>query len=140
MPMQGNSFNLIDQIDAMLTDSSHPLDERQARKMSLMLQRQIYDEQLSILDDIKSLRNEISNNQTTVNSSIKMIDDAVKSIRSDVDELWRQWREYRSLTWLLRFKTKPTLVWSTSFVVIVTIILALYRQWLFDQLGLPNIP
>lgn len=44
--------NLIADVDDLLTDSKHPLDEQQARRMSLMLLRQVYNEQLIIQRDI----------------------------------------------------------------------------------------
>ena len=122
--------SLIDDVDELLTDSKHPLDERQARRMSLMLLRQIFNDQLEIQSDLHKMRLDIDERRS-------VLDQTISKIQTDVNELWRHVRNYPSLTWLLRFKTKPTIIWLAIFVVVVMVLFYGYRTWLLNQLGLP---
>lgn len=125
--------SLIDQVDELLTDTKHPLDEKQARRMSLMLLREIFNDQLEIKRNLDKVKFDIDERRAR-------LDETIKKVQTDIDELWRYVREYPSLTWLLRFKFKPTVTWLVIFVVVVTGLFWAYREWLLAQLGLPPFP
>ena len=138
--------SLIDGVDRLLTDSKHPLDEHHARRLTLELLREIFRDQLDIKADLEHIQEDIAQRRA-------LLDATIAKVQKDMDELWRQFRayppaqelaeftrhfrEYPSLTWLLRHRTKLTISWLVGFVVVVIILFLTYHQWLLSRLGLP---
>lgn len=81
--------NLIADVDEMLTDSRHPLDEQQARRMSLMLLRQVYNVQLKIQREIADWKADVSTRREQVNVQIAGIRQEVQLLESHVREIER---------------------------------------------------
>lgn len=147
---------LIDEADELLTDSQHPLDEKQARKLSLMMLRQIVNLQFEIQREIADWKTEVKNRRERVDIQITELKGTVNEIKgtledyptlkktvselgTTVHEIKRTVSEYPSLLWLLRHKTTPTIRWLTVGVFLIFI---LYRSYpaFAAWLGLPPLP
>lgn len=78
--MSGNG-NLIDDVDEMLTDSRHPLDEQQARRMSLMLLRQVYNEQLVIRRELADWKVDVRKETAELERRLKDVEKLVPWVK-----------------------------------------------------------
>ncbi len=102
--MTGGSIpQLINDVDELLTDSTHPLDEKQARRMTLMMLRQIMNVQFEIQREIADWKADVKNRRDEVNERLTKIEGDVKAIK-DLQQ------EYPSVTWLLRHRTSKALM------------------------------
>lgn len=127
-----NFHQLLEDVDELLTDSTHPLDEKQARKLSLMMLRQIMNVQFDIQREIADWKTDVKNRRDVVNERLAKIESEVGAIKQVM-------AEYPSLTWLLRYRTTPTIRWGGVAIVIVYILLQVYPQ-VAAWVGLPPLP
>lgn len=144
-----NVAMLIDDVDEILTDSAHPIDEKQARKLSLMMLRQIMNVQLEIQREIADWKADVSNRRTVVNDRLdkleKVVEDVVEAVKDlpavkkTVETVERTVTEYPSITWLLRYKTTPTMRWIVAFLFVLYVVIKNYPA-MATWLGLPPLP
>lgn len=140
---------LIDEVDELLTDSTHPIDEKQARKLNLMMLRQIMNVQFDIQREITDWKTDVSNRRTVVNERLekleKVVEDVVEAVkdlpevRKTVERVDQTMAEYPSITWLLRYKTTPTMRWIVAFLFVLYVVIKNYPA-MATWLGLPPLP
>lgn len=144
-----NLSQLIDEVDELLTDSTHPLDEKQARKLSLMMLRQIMSAQFEIQREVADWKTDIANRRSVVNERItkleKVVEDVVETtsdfteVKKTVERIDRTITEYPSITWLLRYRFSNTSKAITAILVLIYLLANNYPA-LADWLNLPPLP
>lgn len=122
--------NMLEQADDLLTDSNHPLDMKQTAKVSLMLIQQIVNMQLSIRREIAVIRVDLQAQRAR-------LDDRIFAVEGDVADIKRTMADYPSILWLLRYRTKATVMWIGGTMVVLIGLFLSYQEWLLARLGLP---
>lgn len=121
---------LLEQVEDILTDSKHPLDDKQSRMLSLMLQQQtalviqaLFNETIEIRRTMVDVKVEIVNSENLIDQRIARIETHILA--------------YPSITYLLRHRTKETVLGMVGVITIIMVFLLTYQDWLFTRLGLP---
>lgn len=141
--MEDSIQDLLEQVDDVLTDSQHPLDARQSTRISLMLQRQIVNMQLSMkremLENQREIKAELGSLHGNLASRRAALDERIEKIEDEVKAIKTLMSEYPSLAWLIRYRTTPTVRFLVAAAVVIYILLKAYSP-VAAWLGLPPIP
>lgn len=129
----GNGLeSLLDEVDEILTDSQHPMDPKQSQKVNLMLLRQIVNMQLAIQRDVADMKVNLQNRRAA-------LDERIGKIENEIEAIKKIMVEYPSLTWLLRYKTTPTMRFIVGFLLVLYLLARNYPA-LAAWWGLPPLP
>lgn len=123
---------LMERADKLLTDSNHPLDPKQTSEVTLMLIQQIVNQNMTIQRELADLKVNLTDRRAALDSRIEKIEDDVAAIKTTMTE-------YPSLTWLLRYKTTPTMRWIAAFLFVLWLVWNTYPAFA-TWLGLPPLP
>lgn len=145
---------LVEQVDELLTDSKHPLDERHARELSLMLQKhtaialqEIYRQQLSLEKGQVDLLRNLSERRAAIDARVQKVEGDIKDLKDltknlpdvekDVAHLKKTLAEYPTIPWLVRYKFWDTLKVIVGVVVVIVILYFTFKPVLSAWLGVP---
>lgn len=131
--------SLFEQVDDILTDSQHQLDVKQSWKISLALMQQMINFQLEIKRELADLVVKLGEEKIQHDDTIKAVRAEVGQVKAEVAEIKRTITEYPSITWLLRYKTTPTMRFIVGFLFVLYILIRNYPA-LAAWWGLPPLP